>query len=91
MSKVSYNILSLTEFFYNNAFSTTTSIFLFFANKNYYYSILVYFKCNISPKLTTLLLILMNYKVYLKLKSLQSNSITKSLLMYGIFLYLISK
>ena len=40
-------LLSLAEFVYNNAPSTTTSVFLFFANKRYHPNITVHPECNI--------------------------------------------
>ena len=41
-------LLFLAEFAYNNTLSTTTSIFLFFANKKYHPNITVYPECNIA-------------------------------------------
>ena len=41
-------LLSLAKFTFNNAFSTTTGISLFFANKGYYLNITAYPKCNIA-------------------------------------------
>jgi len=41
-------LLSLTEFAYNNALSATTSIFPFFANKEYHPNITVYLECDIA-------------------------------------------
>ena len=41
-------LLPLAEFAYNNALSTTTSIFPFFANKRYHLNITVYPKYNIT-------------------------------------------
>ena len=41
-------LLSLTEFAYNNAPSATTSVSLFFANKGYHLNIIVHPKCNIA-------------------------------------------
>ena len=41
-------LLSLVEFAYNNALSATTSIFLFFTNKEYHPNITVHPKCNIA-------------------------------------------
>ena len=41
-------LLSLVEFFYNNAPSTTTSVSLFFTNKGYHLNITVYSKCDIA-------------------------------------------
>ena len=35
-------LLSLTEFAYNNVLSATTGVFLFFANKGYYPNITIY-------------------------------------------------
>jgi len=41
-------LLSLVEFAYNNALSTTTGISPFFANKGYHLNITVYPECNIA-------------------------------------------
>ena len=41
-------LLSLTEFAYNNALSTTTSVSPFFANKEYHSNITVYLECDIA-------------------------------------------
>jgi len=41
-------LLSLIEFAYNNALSTTTSVFLFFANKRYHLNITVHSKRDIA-------------------------------------------
>jgi len=41
-------LLSLVEFAYNNASSTTTGISPFFANKRYHLNITVYPECNIT-------------------------------------------
>ena len=41
-------LLSLTEFAYNNTLSTTTGVSLFFTNKEYYPNITVHSKCNIA-------------------------------------------
>ena len=41
-------LLPLTEFAYNNAPSATTSVSLFFTNKEYHLNITVYPECNIA-------------------------------------------
>ena len=41
-------LLSLIEFSYSNASSTTTSVSSFFTNKGYHFSISVHSKCNIT-------------------------------------------
>jgi len=41
-------LLSLVEFFYNNAPSTTTNVSLFFTNKKYHLNITVYPECDIA-------------------------------------------
>ena len=41
-------LLSLVEFAYNNALSTTTSVFPFFANKRYHLNITVHLECDIA-------------------------------------------
>ena len=41
-------LLSLTEFAYNNALSTTTGVSPFFANKGYHPNITVYLECDIA-------------------------------------------
>ena len=41
-------LLPLVEFVYNNALSATTSVSLFFANKEYHLNITVHPECNIA-------------------------------------------
>ena len=41
-------LLPLVKFTYNNTLSTTTSVFLFFANKEYYLNITIHSKCDIA-------------------------------------------
>ena len=41
-------LLPLMEFVYNNALSTTTGVFSFFANKGYHLNITVHPECNIA-------------------------------------------